>query len=189
MKKQVLSALVPSENPQSTSVKKSMRRSHNRTKWWFTVIAPEDSLDNLENSWSVMKSNLNWKLQKSLHQPGTPSEAGDATQASTSVKAVSTNPTEGMVSAASQTVTCDALTLPDTPANLTERSDLVQSNSSLCESEANQSPAASLHVEANSDEIVDVTYDKADDAHDPQCEPACDSDAHFTCPKGHQKNV
>ena len=50
-----------------------------------------------ENSWSVMECNLTWKLQKSLHQPGTPSEAGDATQASS----------EGTVAATSQTVMCD----------------------------------------------------------------------------------
>ena len=92
---QVLSALVPSEDPQNISVKKSVRRSRDRTKWCFTVMASEDTLDTLENSWSVMESNLTWKLQKSLRQPGTPSESGDATQASTSEEAVPTSPTEG----------------------------------------------------------------------------------------------
>ena len=34
---------------------------------------------------------------------------------------------------------------------------------------------------------VDVTYETADDAYDAQCEPASDSDTHFTCPQGHKK--
>ena len=84
-----LSALVPSEDSQSIRVKKSVRRSRDRTKWWFTVMAPEDTLATLENSWSVTECNMTWKLQKSLRQSGTPSEAGDATQASTSEGAVS----------------------------------------------------------------------------------------------------
>ena len=133
-----------------------------------------------ENSWSVMECNLTWKLQKSLHQPGTPSEAGDATQASS----------EGTVAATSQSVTYDTLALPDTPANTTERSDLVQSDSTLCGSEANPSPVAGLHGEislASLDENVEVTYDTADDAYNHLCEPASDSVAHFTCPEGHQK--
>ena len=70
---------------------------------------------------------MTWKLQKSLPQPGTPSEAQDATQASTSEEAVSTSPTEGTVAAPSQTVTCDALALPGTPTSMTEWSDLDQS--------------------------------------------------------------
>ena len=99
----------------------------------------------LENLWSVTECNMIWKLQKSLRQPGTPSEAGDATQASTSEEAVSTFPMEGTIGATSQTVTCDTLVLPDTPVNMTEQSDLVTSDSTLCESEANPSPAASRH--------------------------------------------
>ena len=86
-------------------------------------LAPEDTLATLENLWSVMECNMTWKLQKSLHQPGIPSEAGDATQASTSEEAVSTSPTEGTVAATSQTVTCDTLALPDTLVNMTEQSD------------------------------------------------------------------
>ena len=178
---QALSALVPSKDSQSIRVKKSMRRSRDRTKWWFTVMAPEDTLATLENSWSVTECNMTWKLQKSLRQPGTPSEAGDATQASTSEEAVSTFPTEGMIAATSQTVTCDTLALPDTPVNMTEQSDLVTSDSTLCESEANPSPAASLHGEISLAGSVETA------AHDPQCEPASVSDAHFKCPQGHQK--
>ena len=41
----------------------------------------------------------------------------------------------------------DTLVLPNTPVNMTEQSDLVTSDSTLCESEANPSPAASLHGE------------------------------------------
>ena len=89
---------------------------------------------------------MTWKLQKSLCQPGTYSEAQDATQASTSEEAVSTSPTEGLVAAASQTVTCDALALPATPASMTEQSDLDQSNSTLCKSEANPSPATIVYI-------------------------------------------
>ena len=109
-------------------------------------MAPEDTLATLENTWSVTECNMTWKLQKSLHQPGTPSEAGDATQASTSEEAVSTFPTEGTIAATSQAVTCDTVALPDTPVNMSEQSDLVTSDSTLRESEANPSPAASLHV-------------------------------------------
>ena len=176
-----LSALVPSEDSQSIRVKKSVRRSRDRTKWWFTVMAPEDTLATLENSWSVTECNMTWKLQKSLRQPGTPSEAGDATQASTSKGAVSTFPMEGTIAATSQTVTCDTLAPPDTPVNMTEQSDLDTSDSTLCESEANPSPAASLHGEISLAGSVETA------AHDPQCEPASVSDAHFECPQGHQK--
>ena len=70
-------------------------------------MAPEDTLVTLENSWSVMECNLTCKLQKSLRQPGTPSEAGDTTQGSSEA-------------ATSQTVTCDTVALPDTTANTTE---------------------------------------------------------------------
>ena len=108
-------------------------------------MAPEDTLNTLENSWPVMESDLTWKLQKSICQPGTRSEAGGATQASTSEEAVSTSPTEGTVAAPSQTVTCDALALPGTSASMTERSDLDQSDSTLCERETNPSPANSLY--------------------------------------------
>ena len=80
-----------------------------------------------------MESNLTWKLQKSLRQPGTPRESGDSTQTSTSEETVSTSSLEGIVAVPSQIVTCDAFALPDTPANMSEQSDLVQSDSTLCE--------------------------------------------------------
>ena len=53
---QVLSALVSSEGPQSIKVKKSVKRSRSRTKWWFTAMAPEDTLVTLKTrglSWRV----------------------------------------------------------------------------------------------------------------------------------------
>ena len=84
---------------------KSVRRSRDKTKWWFTVMVPEETLDALENLWSVMGSNSTWKLQKSLRHPEIPRESGDVTQASTSGEAESTSPTEGMV-VAPQIVTC-----------------------------------------------------------------------------------
>ena len=144
-------------------------------------MAHEDTLAILENSWSVMECNMSWKLQKSLCQPGTLSEAEDTTQASTSEEAVSTFPTEEATAATSQTVTYDTLALPDTPVNMTEQSDLVKSESTLCESEANPSPAASLHGGISLASSVQTA------AHDPQCEPASVSDAHLGCPQGHQK--
>ena len=151
-------------------------------------MAPEETLDALENSWSVMGSNLTWKLQKSLRHPEIPRESGDVTQASTSGEAEFTSPTEGTVVAPLQIVTCDALAMPDTPGNMSGHADLVQSDSTLCESEANL--IANPHREtslASLGETDGVTHDETDVAHDPQCEPASASAAHFWCPQGYQK--
>jgi hypothetical protein len=71
-----------------------VRRSYERTKWWFTVIAAGDSLDTLDDSWSVMENNMTWKLQKSLCPPGTPGESEDVTQSATAERIVSTPPAE-----------------------------------------------------------------------------------------------
>ena len=145
-------------------------------------MAPEEILDALENSWSVMGSNLTWKLQKSLRHPGIPREFGDVTQASTSGAGESTSPTEAIVVAPPQIFTSDALALPDTPGNMSGHADVVQSDSTLCESEANLTPTASPHGETGL-----ASSGEADIAHDPQCEPARVSAAHFRCPQGHQK--
>ena len=78
--------------------------------------------------------------------------------------------------------------MPDTPGNMSGHADLVQSDSTLCESEANLIP--NPHGEtglASLGETGGATHDEADVAHDPQCEPASVSAAHFWCPQGHQK--
>ena len=134
--------------------------------------------------------NSTWKVQKSLRHPEIPWESGDVTHASILQlgEAESTSPTEGTVVAPLQIVTCDALALPDTPGNMSGHADLVQSDSTLCESEANL--IANPHREtglASLGETDGVAHYEADVAHDPQCEPASVSAAHFRCPQGHQK--
>lgn len=50
-----LALLVPSEDPSSISVKRSVRRSPSNTKWWFTVCAPVDILNTLDDSWGLLE--------------------------------------------------------------------------------------------------------------------------------------
>ena len=57
-----LALLVPSEDPNSIAVKRSVRRSLGNTKWWFTVCAPVGILNTLDESWGYMERSVPWKL-------------------------------------------------------------------------------------------------------------------------------
>ncbi len=60
-----LSSMVPREDVNSLNVTKSIKSSNGRTNWWFTVMAPPETLSILETSWAASAQG-NWKLQKSL---------------------------------------------------------------------------------------------------------------------------
>ena len=68
------------------SVTKSFRRSpssEQKAKWWFTLSAPDDTLEAIDACWKEIPSQLGWKLQKALrpatldHQDSQPA-AGDS---------------------------------------------------------------------------------------------------------------
>ena len=62
-----LSDVLKVQHPDSVRVVKSVKRGHDdRTKWWFTVMAPHDVLTNIESAWPAT---LDWKLQHSLRPP------------------------------------------------------------------------------------------------------------------------
>ena len=65
--KSVLSHIVPLDS-ELLQVIKSVRRKEGRTRWWFTIMAPPDTLSTIEASWSTCTQS-NWKLQGSLRPP------------------------------------------------------------------------------------------------------------------------
>ena len=65
--KSVLSHIIPLDS-KSLQVTKSGRRKEGRTRWWFTIMAPPDTLSTIEASWSTCTQS-NWKLQGSLRPP------------------------------------------------------------------------------------------------------------------------
>ena len=91
-----LSSLVPSEDPQSIRVKKSVRKSSLRSKWWFTVLSTADILNTLDESWSLVEGNLAWKLQSSLRWP-VASENGNPAAPTTSLHEAATSSQAGLV--------------------------------------------------------------------------------------------
>ena len=65
--KSVLSHIIPLDS-ELLQVTKSVRRKEGRTRWWFTIMAPPDTLSTIEASWSNCIQS-NWKLQGSLRPP------------------------------------------------------------------------------------------------------------------------
>ena len=64
-----LLALILSVQSDSVSVTKSFRSSPNseqKSKWWFTVSATDDTLRAIDTAWSSIPTHLRWKLQESL---------------------------------------------------------------------------------------------------------------------------
>lgn len=65
--KSVVSHVIPLDS-ESLQVANSVRRKEGQTRWWFTIMAPPDTLSTIEASWSTCTQS-NWKLQGSLCPP------------------------------------------------------------------------------------------------------------------------
>ena len=51
------------------TVKKSLRPLNSKSKWWFTIISSEGTLQTLDTEWHLIQAETNWLLQKSLRPP------------------------------------------------------------------------------------------------------------------------
>ena len=66
-------SLLPSIDATDVRVKKSIRRlSPDKSKWWFTILAQDEILADLDSAWANLASNVNWKIQHSLGRPELP---------------------------------------------------------------------------------------------------------------------
>lgn len=75
---EAIMTLLPSTDPAKVLVRKSIKRlSPDKSKWWFTIMAQDETLTALDNAWASSEFNLNWKLQHSLRRP----ELSDSTDA------------------------------------------------------------------------------------------------------------
>ena len=66
-----ISPMLPKEDFKSVVVKKSYRRLNGKSKWWFTIIAPPNTLSIIKAAWPTLQAESCWVLQSSLrkHHP------------------------------------------------------------------------------------------------------------------------
>ena len=77
MVKSALAMLLSEEDMPLVSVRKSFRpaTASGRSRWWFTVRAPESVLQSLDLAWADSAASLTWRLQSSLRSRPLPSSA------------------------------------------------------------------------------------------------------------------
>ena len=69
-----ISPMLPKEDFKSVVVKKSYRRLNGKSKWWFTIIAPPNTLSIIKAAWPTLQAESCWVLQSFLrkHHPSPP---------------------------------------------------------------------------------------------------------------------
>lgn len=112
---QVITSLVPNEDPSGISVKKSVKRLADKSKWWFTILASHDILNTLDSTWTRLENTLQWKLQHSLRRPEL-SDDGDQESIVRDSHSINTNNNEGCTQK-TESVNIDGL-VPGTGAPL-----------------------------------------------------------------------
>ena len=52
--------------PESVSIRKTVKKSHNSTAWWFTIFAEEDYISIVDLHWAQISQDPRWVLLKQL---------------------------------------------------------------------------------------------------------------------------
>ena len=66
-------ALLPSSAWGKISVKRSVRQIGSRSQWWFTIMAPDETMNEIVSVWHILESRTSWSLIQSLsHRPHLP---------------------------------------------------------------------------------------------------------------------
>ena len=58
--------LLPNTLWGSITVKRSVRRRDGRLMWWFTIMAPDEVMQQITNAWHILESRTSWFLLQSL---------------------------------------------------------------------------------------------------------------------------
>ena len=61
-----ISALLDHSTSESIMVKRSIRQRAHKSVWWFTIMAPPDTMHRIEEVWPTLQSKTAWNLKTSL---------------------------------------------------------------------------------------------------------------------------
>ena len=68
MKKALLPLLRTGDSAQVT-IRRSFKTHNSKSKWWFTIIAPQATMALIEELWLGLERKTSWRLQSSLKPP------------------------------------------------------------------------------------------------------------------------
>ena len=61
-----VSALLPASDRNSVNVRRSVRHRGTKSLWWFTIMAPSEVIQRIEEVWHILEMKTSWSLRSSL---------------------------------------------------------------------------------------------------------------------------